>query len=85
MSLIQPGQAFPDLELPDQNGKLWKLSSFTQQSEVLKLSPPARLPAEAEALSAKAGPRKAIGKGKNIDCIMIKIPHCVRYDTTVRS
>ncbi len=35
-SLIQPGQTFPDFELPDQNGKLGKLSSFTRQSEADK-------------------------------------------------
>lgn len=29
----QPGDLFPDFQLPDQNGKARKLSSFTKQSE----------------------------------------------------
>jgi len=33
---LKPKEIFPDFELPDQNGKLRKLSSFTQQSEADK-------------------------------------------------
>lgn len=32
----QPGHYFPDFELPDQNGKIRKLSSYTRQSEADK-------------------------------------------------
>lgn len=33
---LKPKETFPDFELPNQNGKLRKLSSFTRQSEVDK-------------------------------------------------
>ncbi|MDN5213158.1 redoxin domain-containing protein [Fulvivirgaceae bacterium BMA12] len=33
---LQPGEVFPDFELPDQDGRLRKLSSFTKQSEADK-------------------------------------------------
>ncbi len=33
---LKPGEKFPDFELPDQNGKNRKLSSFTRQSEADK-------------------------------------------------
>lgn len=32
-TIPQPGYPFPDFELPDQNGKIRKLSSYTRQSE----------------------------------------------------
>jgi peroxiredoxin/cold shock CspA family protein len=36
MNSPKQGQTFPDFELPDQNGKLRRLSSFTKQSEADK-------------------------------------------------
>ncbi len=35
-STLQPNQSFPDFELPDQNGQLRKLSTFTRQNEADK-------------------------------------------------
>lgn len=34
--ILAPGNPFPDFELPDQNGKIRKLSSYTKQSEADK-------------------------------------------------